>query len=390
MEEKDYKNENHINPEDPIPEANYEEEPAREEAYEEEPAAPRPRKKKKGGLILLLILLILTAAGSAGWYLYQRNQPKEAVEQYLTAVQNLDFDAMQTFLQSNDLSALDDADLRTEAYAEYFRAINKQMTFKIVKNRFHINTGTAQVTARIRYVDGTDIYKEAVNEFLRQLLTRVLAGETVDEAEIQQSLAALLTEKTNSVTPSYKETEIVYPVIRTGDTWKIVSLDEETVSLMSADFKSVEEEINQTLDASEEQSSTENENTSSEETADGKIDMTTQNFQICYTGHLVVKDYAGASCLLVYYDYTNLNTSASSAMVDVSLSAYQNGNALEPAIPETNDEALDRYMEEVQPQETVNVCQAFSLEDTSEVTLRAAEGLSLGEGTSTSQVLTLQ
>ena len=77
-------------------------------------------------------------------------------------------------------------------------------------------------------------------------------------------------------------------------------------------------------------------------------------------------------------------------MVDVSLSAYQNDTVLSAAIPDTNDDALDHYMAEIQPGETVSVCQAFSLNDTSDVTLVAGEGLSFGGGATTSQILKLQ
>ena len=52
-------------------------------------------------------------------------------------------------------------------------------------------------------------------------------------------------------------------------------------------------------------------------------------------------------------------------MVDVNLTAYQNDAALEAAIPANSDEAVDAFMKEIQPGETVNVCQAFSLNDMS-------------------------
>lgn len=42
------------------------------------------------------------------------------------------------------------------------------MTYKITKNRFDIQNGTASVTAHITYIDGTNIYKATITEFLRQ------------------------------------------------------------------------------------------------------------------------------------------------------------------------------------------------------------------------------
>ena len=351
----------------------------------------RMRKKKKHtGLIVFLLVLILAAGGAAGYYMYLRTQPQEAVEEYLSAVQRLDFTAMEGMLQSNDLSALDDADLRNEAYTEFFKSINEKMTFKIIRNDFSLNNGTARITARIQYIDGTEIYKETVIEFLRQIASKALSGESPTQEDAQTQLASILCEKVKTTTPVYSETDILYPVIKTDNTWKIVSLDDATVKLMSANVKNIENEINQTLDGSAQNTSDDPAASGTDGSQTASIDMTTTSFQIRYTRHQTTNDYAGNPCLLVYYDYTNLSSVPSSAMVDVSLSAYQNDTVLSAAIPDTNDDALDHYMAEIQPGETVSVCQAFSLNDTSDVTLVAGEGLSFGGGATTSQVLKLQ
>ncbi len=348
------------------------------------------KKKKRTGLILFLLVLILAAGGAVGYYMYLRTQPQEAVEEYLSAVQRLDFTAMEGMLQSNDLSALDDADLRNEAYTEFFKSINEKMTFKIIRNDFSLNNGTARITARIQYIDGTEIYKETVIEFLRQIASKALSGESPTQEDAQTQLASILCEKVKTTTPVYSETDILYPVIKTDNTWKIVSLDDATVKLMSANVKNIENEINQTLDGSAQNTSDDPAASGTDGSQTASIDMTTTNFQIRYTRHQTTNDYAGNPCLLVYYDYTNLSSVPSSAMVDVSLSAYQNDTVLSAAIPDTNDDALDHYMAEIQPGETVSVCQAFSLNDTSDVTLVAGEGLSFGGGATTSQVLKLQ
>ena len=339
------------------------------------------KKKKRTGLILFLLVLILAAGGAVGYYMYLRTQPQEAVEEYLSAVQRLDFTAMEGMLQSNDLSALDDADLRNEAYTEFFKSINEKMTFKIIRNDFSLNNGTARITARIHYIDGTEIYKETVIEFLRQIASKALSGESPTQEDAQTQLASILCEKVKTTTPVY---------IKTDDTWKIVSLDDATVKLMSANVKNIENENNQTLDGSAQNTSDDPAASGTDGSQTASIDMTTTNFQIRYTRHQTTNDYAGNPCLLVYYDYTNLSSVPSSAMVDVSLSAYQNDTVLSAAIPDTNDDALDHYMAEIQPGETVSVCQAFSLNDTSDVTLVAGEGLSFGGGATTSQVLKLQ
>lgn len=347
------------------------------------------RKKGKAGLIIFIIVLVLAVGCGVGYYFWERQKPAEAVEKFLTSVQQMDFTAMESMLQSNDLSALDNADIRNDVYAEFFKSINGKMTYEIRRNDFDIQNGTARITARIRYVDGSDIYKETVSEFLRQIVSKAFSGESLTEEDTQARLASILSEKAASLDDKFSETDIVYPVIKTTDQWKIVSLDEETVKLMSANFKSVEDEISQSLADAEAQSDGSTPQTPAAAEGD-TIDMSAEKFSIRYTRHVVTNDFAGSPCLLVYYDYTNNGSTASSAMVDVNLQAYQNGNALNAAIPETNDSAIDQFMSEIEPGQTVNVCQAFSLGDMSDVTLQAGEAFSFGGGQTKSQILKLQ
>lgn len=357
---------------------------------------PVPKKKRKGkaGRILLLLILILVAGAAIGYYFYERSQPAKELDKYLTGIQSLDFDTMESMLQSADLSALDNADVRNATYESFFKSINAKMTWKITKTRFSFQDGTAEVTARIRYVDGSDIYRETVTEFLRQIVSSAFSGESLTEQETQDKLAAILIEKASSLEDKFSETDIVYPMIKVNGQWKVTALDDETVKIMSANFKSVEDEISQTLAASD---STAEGTDSPADSADqtpatsaGTIDLSNQRFSIHYTRNVVSTDFGGEPCLLVYYDYTNNGESSSSAMVDVNLTAYQNDAALEAAIPANSDEAVDAFMKEIQPGETVNVCQAFSLNDMSPVTLHASDAFGLDTGITAAQTLNLQ
>lgn len=358
-----------------------------QETREEKIPDKKRKKKKKGrtGFILLLAIIILAIGGAGGYYFWARLQPEKTVETFLADMQKMDFDGMSTQLQSNDLSALDDADIRDDAYTEFFQGINQKMTYKIRKNVFNIQNGTASITVRIRYIDGSDIYKETITEFLRQIVSTAFSGTELTEEETQQKLASILNEKSSTVEDKFTEADVTYPVIKTNKGWKIVSLDDETVKIMSANFKNVQDEINHELIGLEEDSNTSVSDTPT--ASSDSINMTNEKFTIHYTKHTISTDFAGIPCLLVYYDYTNNSTSPSSAMVDVNLQAYQNGEALTAAIPEATEDAIDKYMEEIEPGNTVNVCQAFSLNDESDVTLHAGEAFTFGGGTTTSQIL---
>lgn len=346
------------------------------------------KKNKKGhaGLIIFILILVLAIGGGAGFYFYQRQQPRKAVEQFLDSMQNMDFTTMESMIQSSDLSALDNADIRNTAYTDFFSEINKKMTYKITKNRFDIQNGTASVTAHITYIDGTNIYKATITEFLRQIVSNAYAGNQLSEDETQETLASILNEQAKKVDKDeFSEADIIYPLIKTNSGWKIVSLDDETVKIMSANFKSVEDEINNSLNNTDSEDSSAS--SAPEASADDTLNLTTDKFTIKYTKHVITKDFAGNPCIMVYYDYTNNESTASSAMVDVSLKAYQHGEACEAAIPENNDDAIDHFTAEIQPGQTVNVCQAFTLTDESDVTVQAQEAFSFDEDAVAKQIL---
>ena len=346
------------------------------------------KKNKKGhaGLIIFILILVLAIGGGAGFYFYQRQQPRKAVEQFLDSMQNMDFTTMESMIQSSDLYALDNADIRNTAYTDFFSEINKKMTYKITKNRFDIQNGTASVTAHITYIDGTNIYKATITEFLRQIVSNAYAGNQLSEDETQETLASILNEQAKKVEKDeFSEADITYPLIKTNSGWKIVSLDDETVKIMSANFKSVEDEINNSLNNTDSEDSSAS--SAPEASADDTLNLTTDKFTIKYTKHVITKDFAGNPCIMVYYDYTNNESTASSAMVDVSLKAYQHGEACEAAIPENNDDAIDHFTAEIQPGQTVNVCQAFTLTDESDVTVQAQEAFSFDEDAVAKQIL---
>lgn len=345
----------------------------------------KKNKKSHAGLIVILVILVLAVAGGTAFYLYQRQQPKKTAEQFLDSMQKMDFTTMESLLQSSDLSALDNADIRNAAYTDFFTAINQKMTYKITGNRFDIQNGTASVTAHITYVDGTNIYKETITEFLRQIVASAYSGAQLSEEETQEKLASILNEKAKSnEKDEFSEADIIYPLIKTNEGWKIVSLDDATVKIMSANFKSVEDEINNSLNNMDNDSSS---SSSPEATESDTLNLTTDKFTIKYKKHTITKDFAGNPCIMIYYDYTNHSSSASSAMVDVNLKAYQHGEVCDAAIPENNDDAIDHYTAEIQPEQTVTVCQAFTLTDESDVTVQAQEAFSFDEDATASQIL---
>ena len=360
---------------------------------------PRRRKKSKKPLVICLIILIIAAAaGATTWYLNARHKPVEATEKFLTGMQNMDFTTMENLLQSHDLSALDDADIRDSAYTDFFTTINKKMTYKITKNKFDIQNGTAKVTVHLKYIDGTNIYAATIQEYTRKVAVAAYAGKEMTQDDIQEMLASLLAENASTADEKYSDIDITYPLIKIGNNWKIVSLDDTTVKVMCANFKNVKDEISSQLNDESTDSSSDasaDSQTASDadstQTGGSSIDITTDKFSVRFKQFAVSNDYGGNPCLMIYYDYTNSGDSQSSAFVDFTLQASQNGESLEGTYPEANDTAVDNYMTTIDPGKTVTVCQVFLLKDTtSDVTLQGKETLNVSGGQTTSQVLKLQ
>ena len=178
------------------------------------------RGREEKGWIIVLIILILAVAGGTGFYFMQRQKPISATEDFLENMRAMNFDGMKNLLQSNDMSALDNADITSDAYSSFFKKINEKMTYKIGKTNFHIQNGTASVTVHINYIDGADIYKETISEFLKQIVSTAFSGTTLTEEETQQKLASLLEEKSGSVEDKFTSIDITYPLIEADGKWK--------------------------------------------------------------------------------------------------------------------------------------------------------------------------
>ena len=159
------------------------------------------------------------------------------------------------------------------------------------------------------------------------------------------------------------------------------------ISCRRANFTNVQDEIDQSLaDLNNPDAAAE----SAAPSSTTSIDMENDHFTLKLTQFRIAQEIDDSNCLMLYCDYTNNSSSTSSALVDVQLSASQNGEKLSPAVPKEDDPAINNYIAEVEPGNTVTICYAFSLNDKSDVTLEASEAFAFGDGNVTSQTIKLQ
>ena len=360
------------------------EEEEEEEREEDMDGADKAQKAEEGPTIHIapwiygVAFAIIFALCFLAYYLHAKHEPVATTETFLASIQTLDFDTMKSLLVNDDLAALTDADLGNPVYEDFFKDVNAKMSYRIGKTSFSLGNSESKVTARIHHIDGTELYEKVLNEFVLDIVSSAFSGETISKDDTQSKLVTLLNRFSGEVPDSYTDTEITYQLTKTEEGWKVNALDDQTVKVMSANFKSIEEEIESLLtrpdpDSASGEGQEGGDRTVFSLTKTNVINLGTDQFEVQFTDYKVAKDFAGNDCLLFFYNYTNNAEDISSAMIDVDLKAFQDGVELAQAIPNDNDAALENYYREVGSGETIPICQAFSLLSDTNVSVQATD-----------------
>ena len=122
---------------------------------------------------------------------------------------------------------------------------------------------------------------------------------------------------------------------------------------------------------------------------DGIINFDGEGYNVTYVKHETGTDYVGNPCLYYYYTFTNNGEENTSAAVASYIQCFQNGVQCQSAITTESNDSINNYMMDVQPGGSIEVCQVFSLSDTSDVTIEASELISFDD-TKDTQIITLE
>lgn len=126
-----------------------------------------------------------------------------------------------------------------------------------------------------------------------------------------------------------------------------------------------------------------------QQTDSGTINFNGSGYNVTYVRHETGTDYEGNPCLYYYYTFTNNGEENTSAAVVSYVQCFQNGVQCQTAITTDNNDSINNYMMEVQPGGSLEVCQAFELTDTSDVTVEVSDLISLSNDKDT-QIIKLQ
>ena len=362
----------------------------------------RPKNRKLAWLSCLGAALIIAAGCFLYYYVNARRAPVEVVETFLESVRTLDFKTMSAQLENTDLSGIDVTDLAIDDYRDFYLKVNSKMKYTINDENFSLFDNNAKVFAHIRYIDSTLVYEATINEFVRNVLKSVFAGETPDEEQTRRTLAQILMQKSEELPEEYAETDITYNLNKTEDGWKIDALDGQTVKVMSSNYHNIEKEVEEAVQAQEnvvgdanqsgKDSSLPNSDIGSDEASDhlpanpvvvDPLHADCETYSLTFKDYRVGEDYTGDPCVLYYYTFTNKGEEPLSVVHTVSLTAFQNGKVLDSAIPNDMDEAQSNLYSIVEPDDSILVCQSFLLKKDTNVTIQA----NLPDGVTATQVL---
>ena len=388
-------------PEEKKEEAPADKEPAAQEATPDAEAEEKTEEKDEEEsskiplrftpFVYAITLLGVFAICFLFYYLHARQEPAKATKEYLTSIQSLDFDQMESLLEEKDLTALEDADLSNPAYHDFFTDVNERMSFAITRIDFGLTRSDAKVTARIHHVDGTELYEQVLTNFLLGIVSDAFSGENIALEETEGKLATLLADAYAELPLRYTDTEISYPMVKTEEGWKVAALDDITVKVMSANFKSIQEEIENILNTGSQTRSIGGEEGSEKSvinlTPTDVINIATQEYEVTYDRYTISEDLAGDNCLLYFYTYKNLSEEPSSAINHLTVKVFQDGKELAPGNPNDNEPSLGNYYKQVEPGQTLTICEAFSLPEVSNVSIQVTDK---NYGDSATQVLRIQ
>lgn len=101
---------------------------------------------------------------------------------------------------------------------------------------------------------------------------------------------------------------------------------------------------------------------------DGTIDTDFGDFYLKYTGYELARNYDGESCIIVYFDYTNLSNESESFSYSTYITAFQNGIECDSTyISGRDNEACNNSHKDVKNGVTLRVAEVFKLNNLTEV-----------------------
>jgi len=195
---------------------------------------------RKWRTIAVSMLSLALLAGCSG------AKPESTVEEFFTAGQQLDTEAMAaTILSSNEEEVTETEELITddsnEYLVEYFKANAEKMTYEVTGSE--VDGDKAVVTINAKYVDGAPLIKATISSAFMKMLPLAFSGTEMTEEETNQMFADTMKEQAEIVSETFKESILKIDLVKQDNEWYITEITDEMMDVVMSGFMSLSTEL---------------------------------------------------------------------------------------------------------------------------------------------------
>ena len=200
-------------------------------------------------------------------------KPESTVEEFFTAGQQLDTEAMAAaVLSTNEEEVTGTEELLTdesnEYLLEYFKTNAEKMTYEVTGSE--IDGDKAVVTMNAKYVDGAPLIKATISSAFMKMLPLAFSGTEMTEEETKQMFADTMKEQAEIVSETFKETTLKIDLVKQDNEWYITEITDEMMDVVLSDFMSLSTELEGSFEETETLDETSTEESDAEASVIGK------------------------------------------------------------------------------------------------------------------------
>ena len=300
---------------------------------------------------VLSMCLSLTACGSS------RESAKTVVDQAIKAFQSLDQEETQQYWEDTDFTETsDDLASEDEVYnQELLKKIAEGLTYTIIGSSEDEDARTATVTVEFTNIDMASVMSDWIGDMISQTFGYAFLPEDQQptDEELNQMYMDGLEEAMDNHADDKVTSTVDISLSLVDNEWKINTTD-DVVNAMVGGMMDYADSLGGTAE-------------------DDAVSIETKRVNPAVLGDyvveiksaVVVQDYDGNPTVVITYSWTNNSSETTSPMLSISTAVFQDGVGMNSAFI-YDDPAYDgdMYTTDVRPGTTVDVQEAFELNNT--------------------------
>lgn len=201
---------------------------------------------KKALAIGLILAMTLTLSGCG-------SKPETAVDKFFSAVKTYDSEAITKALSPSATDGLGSASEYLEIsedpiaapFMDYLKGNAAKITYDVTGTK--IDGDTAIVTVKCKYVDGSQLFDQIIQELFTKLMTAAFSGQELTEEQMTQIGVDLLNEKLEAATETFTEKTIDIACVNIEDTWYVSTVSDEMADVVSSNLFSAAKELSESF-----------------------------------------------------------------------------------------------------------------------------------------------